>query len=173
MGEAIGDDVGGYRALLAAGCKAMETRLWNGEYFHQRVQWKGLRAWTAAEGSLRASYSPEALAISHREGPKYQYGRGCLADGVLGDWLSRVCGAGPVLDEAKVRRHLDAVFTYNFKASLADHANPQRPGYAFGREGGLLLCTWPRGGKPALPFPYSDEVWTGLEYQAAAHLILF
>ena len=40
-----------------------------------------------------------------------------------------------------------------------------------GDEPGLLLCTWPRGGKPTFPFPYSDEVWTGYEYQAASHMI--
>jgi hypothetical protein len=40
-----------------------------------------------------------------------------------------------------------------------------------GREPGLLLCSWPRGGKPTLPFVYSDEVWTGIEYQVASHLI--
>ena len=37
---------------------------------------------------------------------------------------------------------------------------------------GLVLCTWPRGGMPLLPFPYSNEVWTGIEYQAAGHMIL-
>jgi len=35
----------------------------------------------------------------------------------------------------------------------------------------LLLCSWPRGSKPTLPFVYSDEVWTGIEYQVASHLI--
>ena len=40
-----------------------------------------------------------------------------------------------------------------------------------GHEPGLLLCTWPNGGKPTLPFVYSDEVWTGIEYQVASHLI--
>jgi hypothetical protein len=40
-----------------------------------------------------------------------------------------------------------------------------------GNEPGLLLCSWPRGGKPTLPFVYSDEVWTGIEYQVASHLI--
>jgi hypothetical protein len=35
----------------------------------------------------------------------------------------------------------------------------------------MLLCTWPHGGKPTLPFVYSDEVWTGIEYQVASHLI--
>jgi hypothetical protein len=40
-----------------------------------------------------------------------------------------------------------------------------------GHEPGLLLCSWPRGNKPTLPFVYSDEVWTGIEYQVASHLI--
>jgi hypothetical protein len=41
-----------------------------------------------------------------------------------------------------------------------------------GKEGGLLLCSWPDGGKPSLPFVYSDEVWTGIEYQVASHCIM-
>jgi hypothetical protein len=40
-----------------------------------------------------------------------------------------------------------------------------------GHEPGLLLCSWPRGSKPTLPFVYSDEVWTGIEYQVASHLL--
>jgi len=40
-----------------------------------------------------------------------------------------------------------------------------------GDDAGLLLCTWPNGGKPLLPFVYSDEVWTGIEYQVASHLM--
>jgi hypothetical protein len=43
--------------------------------------------------------------------------------------------------------------------------------YALGDEGGLVLCTWPAGGRERFPFPYSDEVWTGVEYQVAAHLV--
>jgi hypothetical protein len=38
-------------------------------------------------------------------------------------------------------------------------------------EGGLVLCSWPRGGRPRYPFPYSDECWTGIEYEVAALLI--
>jgi non-lysosomal glucosylceramidase len=33
------------------------------------------------------------------------------------------------------------------------------------------MCTWPRGGRPRFPFVYSVEVWTGIEYQVAAHLV--
>ena len=77
-----------------------------------------------------------------------------------------------LVDPAKVLSHLLAVHKHNLKRDLSMHANPQRPTYAMGGEGGLLLCSWPRGGKPLLPFVYSDEVWTGIEYQVAAHLIL-
>ena len=52
------------------------------------------------------------------------------------------------------------------------HVNPQRSGYAVGPEGGLLLCSWPLGGQPSLPFVYSNEVWTGIEYQVASHLMM-
>ena len=102
----------------------------------------------------------------------FQYGTGCLSDGVLGAWIAAVCGIGEILDPGKVQSHLLSVYRYNLKRDLSDHANPQRPGYAVGKEGGLLLCTWPKGGELSLPFVYSDEVWTGIEYQVASHLML-
>jgi hypothetical protein len=33
------------------------------------------------------------------------------------------------------------------------------------------MCTWPHGGRPEVPTRYCDEVWTGSEYQVAAHLL--
>jgi hypothetical protein len=106
-----------------------------------------------------------------KEGPKYQYGDGCLSDGVLGAWLGMACGVGDFLDGAKIESHLLAVYEHNFRADLSQHANPQRPTYALGDEAGLLLCSWPRGGELSLPFVYSNEVWTGIEYQVASHLM--
>ena len=32
------------------------------------------------------------------------------------------------------------------------------------------MCSWPNGTKLTLPFVYSNEVWTGIEYQVASHL---
>lgn len=106
------------------------------------------------------------------QGPKYQYGTGCLSDGVLGFWIARVAGLGEIVDTEKVKSHLRAIHKYNLKHDLSDHANPQRPAFAMGKDGGLLLCTWPRGGELSIPFVYSDEVWTGIEYQVASHLML-
>jgi uncharacterized protein (DUF608 family) len=172
MGRTLGEGESLYAELLAKGLARTESELFNGEYFIQKIEWKNLRAQNPLENkSMVGSYSPEAIAIFEKEGPKYQYGSGCLADGVLGSWLALVCGVGQVLDREKVASHLKAVHRHNLKQDLSDFANPQRPTYACGTEGGLLLCTWPKGGELSLPFVYSNEVWTGIEYQVASHLM--
>jgi hypothetical protein len=149
----------------------LENQLFSGEYFVQQIQWNGLKAKNPLEVSP-AGYSPEEYTLLRNEGPKYQYGKGCLSDGVLGMWMASVCGLQEVVDDGKVKSHLLSVYQYNLKKNLTDHVNPQRPLYANGSEGGLLLCSWPKGGKLSLPFVYSNEVWTGIEYQVAAHLMM-
>ncbi|MFA6101573.1 MAG: GH116 family glycosyl hydrolase [Victivallaceae bacterium] len=176
MGAHLGEATPLYDELYARGRKYLENELFNGEYFEQKIVWEGLRAKSPADTETLAysgiGYSPEAAELLKQEGPKYQYGRGCLSDGVLGAWMAEVCGVGEILDPEKVKSHLLAVYKYNLKRDLTDHVNPQRASYAFGGDGGLLLCTWPHGGRLALPFVYSEEVWTGIEYQVASHLML-
>jgi uncharacterized protein (DUF608 family) len=175
MGKYLGEDVGKYTALYSKGRKVIETDLYNGEYFVQKIKWTGLNAADPVQSSkesMGGTYSPEALEILQKEGPKYQYGSGCLSDGVLGAWIAGVCGLNNIIDSVKVASHLNSVFKYNFRKDLNDHSNPQRPAYALGNEGGLLLCTWPKGGNLSLPFVYSNEVWTGIEYQVASHLMM-
>jgi uncharacterized protein (DUF608 family) len=175
MGRFLGEDVARYETLYEKGKNAIETDLYDGEYFIQKIKWQGLNSpdpVKASEGSWNSGYSEEARELLQKEGPKYQYGTGCLSDGVLGAWIGEVCGLKNILDSAKVTSHLNSVYKYNFKESLANHSNPQRPSYAMGNDGGLLLCTWPKGGMLSLPFVYSNEVWTGIEYQAASHLMM-
>jgi uncharacterized protein (DUF608 family) len=173
LSGAMGEDASVYKDLLSKGSAQMGSSLYNGEYFFQQVKWTGLSAKSPLEAkTFGSAYSPEALEIFRREGPKYQYGTGCLSDGVLGFWEARMCGMGNIMDDQKVQSHLMSVYKYNFRKDLSNHVNPQRAGYAYGQEGGLILCSWPKGGQPALPFVYSNEVWTGIEYQVASHLIL-
>lgn len=168
MGKAVGDDVAEYEELLKKGTARMERELFNGEYFIQSVWKQDL----IDPNDQSEAYRPIA-EIVNQQGPKYQYGTGCLSDGVLGLWMARTCGIDEELvDTDKVTSHLTAIHRHNLKRDLSTHANPQRPTYAMGDEGGLLLCTWPRGNKPLLPFVYSDEVWTGIEYQVASHLMM-
>lgn len=174
MGNALEEDVSEYQALYEKGRKYVENELFNGEYFIQKIEWKNLKAGNPAEAKshIGSAYSKEALDILEKEGPKYQYGEGCLSDGVLGAWMAEVCGVGEILDRDMVKSHLLSVHKHNLKKDLSTHANPQRPTYALGHEGGLLLCSWPRGGELSLPFVYSNEVWTGIEYQVASHLMM-
>jgi uncharacterized protein (DUF608 family) len=164
MAEALDDksSAAQYMKLADAGHAWMDAKLYNGEYYEQHIDLEAV------------NHSPMKTDISlggQREGnPKYQYGAGCLSDQLIGAWMARVCGIGHLFDEAHTKQTLQSIFRYNFRSSLRDHNNAQRI-YALGDEAGLLLCTWPRGGRPDLPFVYSDEVWCGIEYQVAGHLI--
>lgn len=133
-----------YKEYFEKGRAKIEAELFDGEYYIQK-------------------YDPE-------KANRYQYGAGCLSDQVLGQWFATVVGLGYLLEPTHVRKALKSVFRYNWRTEFTDHANVQRV-YALNDEKGLLLCSWPKGGRPALPFPYSDEVWTGIEYQVASHLI--
>jgi uncharacterized protein (DUF608 family) len=174
MGKAAGDDISEYQDLYTKGKTLLENDLYNGEYFIQKIKVEGLQAADPVAGSkvgINMNYSPEAIALLQKEGPKYQYGNGCLSDGILGAWIGKMAGLNDFVDGEKVKSHLNSVYKYNLKTDLSDHVNPQRPSYALGDEGGLLLCTWPKGDALTLPFVYSNEVWTGIEYQVASHLM--
>ncbi|MCL2117260.1 MAG: non-lysosomal glucosylceramidase [Planctomycetaceae bacterium] len=174
MGESLNQDVTLYKELLAKGQTAMVEKLYNGEYFIQIVMKEGLKNnFGRLNPADQSAGYREIASIVNEQGPKYQYGTGCLSDGVLGFWMAKMCGyENDIIDESLVKSHLLSVYQYNMKHDLSEHANPQRPTFAQGDDGGLLLCTWPHGGKPMLPFVYSDEVWTGIEYQVASHLML-
>lgn len=98
----------------------------------------------------------------------HQWGRGCLADQLIGQWWAHELELGYLLPEDHVREALANVVRHN----LLDDAGTetQRP-YAMRGERGLVLCTWPDGGRPEVPTLYCDEVWTGVEYQVAAHCV--
>jgi len=178
IGEALHSDTTEYASLLARGAERLDRDLFDGEYFHQKVSLDGLTAKYPEDfgkGGFPETLQPEQLAIAAREGPANQFGTGCLSDGVIGAWMAWACGLEVPIDRGKVVSHLDAVHRHNFKHDLTAHANPTfsaaRATYALGDDAGLLLCTWPKGGKLSLPFPYATEIWTGVEYQVAAHLI--
>ena len=174
MAKAVGQpgDAESYGELAQRCARFMEEQLFNGEYFQQKVQYLELRDNSFAASVAHVDeHSSEMEQLLKREGPKYQYGSGCLSDGVIGAWMAHMYGIETPLAAEKVRMTLQEIYKNNFKTDLSQHANAQRPGYAMGHEPGLLVCTWPRGGKPTLPFVYSDEVWTGIEYEVASYLI--
>lgn len=173
IGEILGENVPEYDQLRKRGRKLFESELYNGEYFIQKVRTQGLvEKFEPIDEAAAGKGYRDVVRLINQSGPKYQYGNGCLSDGLTGIWLAKACGLGDLLDPAKIRSHLKAVYKYNLKKDLSDHVNPQRPSYALGAEGGLLLCTWPKGDPIPIPFIYSNEVWTGIEYMAASHMMM-
>src|SRR6202000_1907606 len=83
MSDHLKQDASLYQSLFAKGKKAME-QLYNGEYFIQHIQWKGLHndpLLFRNTAELEEPLSSEAKDLLNTEGPKYQYGNGGLSDG--------------------------------------------------------------------------------------------
>ncbi len=132
------------RAVYERGREALDGQLWNGEYYIQDVDLERY--------------------------PEQNWGLGCHSDQLLGQWWAHILGLGHVLDPEHARRAALSIFRYNFREHFRDHV--QRPRvFVTEDDQGLLNCTWPKGGRPEVPTLYSDEVWTGIEYEVAGLLL--
>jgi non-lysosomal glucosylceramidase len=145
MAEHLGDAAlaADWRARADTVAEAMDRLLYNGEYYRQ--------------------------VIDDVDAHRYQYGEGVLSDQLLGQFHAYLGGLGDLLPREHLRSALVAIVRHNLREDLTTHESTQRV-YALNDEGGLLLASWPRGGRPVIPFVYSDEVWTGVEHQVATTL---
>jgi hypothetical protein len=144
MAHYVGDpDALEYLGVYESGRYIYDSLLWNGSWYVQKVE----------PGQNR-----------------YQFGAGCLSDQLLGQYLAFNSGLGLILDPERVKSCLRAIHAHNFVSDFSDFQNVQRV-YALNDEAGLVLCSWPDGNRDLIPFPYADEVWTGVEYQVAASMI--
>ncbi|GEM_PF-18219 len=146
MARRVGDNdaVERFRGVFQKGRENLLARCWNGEYFQQDLP-----------------------GYENRTG---EYGPGCLSDQLIGQWWAHQLGLGYLLPQDHVRKALRAVFRHNWRTDFTDFQHHWRK-FAGGTDKGLLNCTWPRGGRPTDTIPYVDEVWTGVEYQVAGHLL--
>jgi non-lysosomal glucosylceramidase len=170
MASHLGDEESAaeYRRLHESGSHLCDAILFNGEYYEQIVNTEANKGW------------PEHLCEKCMGGfgrddrfprwPRWQFGRGCLSDQLLGEWYATMLGLGHLFRPAHVRKTLQSIFRYNWKPDLTDHFCSLRI-YAINQEAGLVIATWPRGERPGYAFWFADEVWCGIEYQVASHLI--
>ncbi len=178
MAAAVGDAVFSVELdrMGDAGGRALNEALFNGQYFMQTTDLgdkslierfdtaKG-RVGVLADNFMETYWSDEYGEM------KYQFGDGCASDQILGQWHADLCGLPGFLEPDKVTAALGAIHKHNYRPTLEDHFNPCRV-YAYEDEGGLLVATWAEGTtKPAVPAPYSEEVWSGIEYAVASHMI--
>jgi uncharacterized protein (DUF608 family) len=132
-----------YRELFESGSRKIAETLFDGEYYLQEAD------------NFNLGYGP-----------------GCWSDQVVGQWWARVLNLGDILPNEQVQSALKAIFKYNFLWTQEGFQGTQRfQQFADGKDKGLLCGSWPKGGRPEDPILYRDEIWTGVEYQVAAHKI--
>ncbi|WUJ73552.1 non-lysosomal glucosylceramidase [Kribbella soli] len=144
MALLLGEDGTAYRKLFEAGSKAYDELLFTGEFYRQVLE-------------------PD-------ETRDFQWGDGCLADQLIGQWWAHQLDLDYILPADHVRTALRNVVRHNLRTGFHDFDHPYRV-FADADDTGLLMCTWPHGGRPEVPTRYCDEVWTGSEYQVAAHCL--
>jgi uncharacterized protein (DUF608 family) len=148
--------------IFEKGSKWIDANLFNGEHYIQKIRGvpvdkiaKPLQSKGGAEDS---------------EHPDFQLGEGCLTDQLIGQYLAEVAGLGPLLDPAHIRKTLASIYRYNHRSSLMHHDSVERI-YALNDEAAVLICDYAAGKRPRIPFPYSSEAWTGIEYLFATQLM--
>lgn len=151
MAKLQGDDAFAAQCekLAARGAEVSMQRLWNGEFFAQQIP------------------------AEHKD-EQYQYGDGCLSDQLLGQWFASQLGLGHLYPEDAVVKTLQSIWRYNWAPDIGPQAKAHRPERDFAKPGeaGLFTCTWPKSKHPGdKGVRYRDEVWTGIEYQVAAHML--
>jgi uncharacterized protein (DUF608 family) len=164
MARVIGDEESAneYKRLFEQGRRWIDGVLFNGEYYVQQVR-----------GVAKDKIAPALLSdmgSTGTENPEYQVGEGCLVDQLLGQCMAEVTRLGPLLDQKNVKKALASIYRYNFKRSLANHNSVQRI-FALNDEAALVVCDYGKAERPRIPFPYYAEVFTGLEYSTASHMI--
>ena len=153
-----------YREIREKGVRNFES-MWNGEFYIQKTT--PVDQIRPMPSYAKANWKEQVI----KDGKlKYQIGEGCASDQMLGQWYADILGLDTGLPSDRIKKTLQSVYRHNFRQHFSDYSNTQRI-YAINDEQGLVACTWPNGGRPAFPLVYGDEVWTGIEYALAAHLI--
>lgn len=152
------------RRLFENGSRYLDDNLFNGEYYEHDIQPASGR--DAVFGMLIHS----SMGAADPAEPILQLGAGCLVDQLIGQLLAHVSGLGYLTDEKNVKRTLSSIKRFNFKENMYGHFNHMRS-YVLNDESALLMATYPRGNRPARPFPYYNEVMTGFEYTAAIGML--
>jgi uncharacterized protein (DUF608 family) len=141
-------------SVFEKGSAWLDANLFNGEYYEQIVNAPGNEAFFA-HGTRQESWGARDL-----NNPTFQLGTGCLLDQLVGQYMAHVCGLGYLAQPENIRTTLRSIWRYNWRAPLRTQFNPMRT-FAAGDECGLVMCSYPRGARPAQPFPYFNEVMTG------------
>ena len=166
IARAVGDEKRAnlYQTLYEKGKAWTNEHLFNGAYFHQKINLKDKTLIDRFE-DVGAYWNEECKEI------KYQVGEGCIIDQMLADWHAVLIGMNEVFDTEKKKIALENLYKNNFKFTMRDFANMWR-NFALNDEQGAVICSYPQGVQtPAIPIPYTEETMTGFEYALAGLMI--
>jgi uncharacterized protein (DUF608 family) len=116
------------------------------------------------------------------EDPRHQdkigIGPGCYIDQIFGQTWAHWVDLGRLFDREKQLSALRSLWQYNFVPDVGPFRDHFKRGrwYAKAGDAGLIMCSWPRGGKNPnfakhWQYGYFNECMSGFEWQAAAHMI--
>jgi uncharacterized protein (DUF608 family) len=131
-----------FRQVYESAKRLTDEKLYNGEYYHQMLPAPG----------------------------DYQLAEGCISEQVGGQLYASMLGLEDIYDRRHIDNALASLFRFNYRESFHDHVNCDRA-YSINDDRGLLIATWPKGGKPEKPLLYCDETQAGYEYQVAGNLL--
>ncbi|MCG6190108.1 GH116 family glycosyl-hydrolase [Maribellus maritimus] len=149
------------KKLFKSGSKWTDENLFNGEYYIHKIQ--GIPKGQIPKEQLVNTWMKDYM------NPDYQLGEGCLVDQLVGQYLAHICGLGYLVKKENVKKTLQSIMIYNYKADLTEHFNCNRT-FAVGDEAGLVMAAYPRT-RPKIPFHFFTEVMTGFEYVAATGML--
>jgi non-lysosomal glucosylceramidase len=145
--------------LFTKGSAFMDSKMFNGNYYEHII-------------SVPKKIHPKlsaGMGSKNLKNPILQLGAGCLIDQLIGQYMAHVLGLGYLLDTEKIKTTLKSIMKYNFKEEFYNHFNHLRT-FVLNSESAVLMATYPKGRKPAEPFPYYNEVMTGFEHSIATHM---
>lgn len=161
MAREIGDTAFEKRCatICERGSKSLVEQLFNGEFFIHHPD----------------PSHPEANSTND----------GCHIDQVFGQAWAMQVGLGRVIPREQTLSALRSLWKYSFTPDVGPYReaikNTIKGGrwYAMPGEGGLLMCTFPKGGEDratgkggdAWAAGYFNECMNGFEYQVAAHMV--
>ena len=152
MAREVGDEEFAERChrIFERGSEETVEKLWNGEYFIQKVDLE--------------------------KHPRHQYGEGCLCDQVFGQNWAHQLGLGYIYPVEKIKGALESVWKYNWAPDIGPYSKkhppyPRRKILARPGEPGLFVCTFPKSAYLSDGMRHKNQVWTGCEYQVASHMV--
>ncbi|HLO39892.1 MAG TPA: GH116 family glycosyl hydrolase [Phycisphaerales bacterium] len=161
MATEMGDEsfAGQCTRLAESGSKLLVERLFNGEYFIHHPD----------------PAHPEANNTND----------GCHSDQLMGQAWALQVGLGRIVPKEHAVSALKSLWKYNFTPDIGPYREAIKGTvkggrwYAMPGEGGMIVCTFPKGGadrcvgkgNDAWAAGYFNESWTGFEHQVAGHML--